>query len=97
MVDIISINEKNEKRYKEVQERIAALEAVLGYQHDESGNSLSKRAHREGGMTETFYRKLQERHPVEYEEMVQLEVERMQLEKELGIEDKLEKLLAEME
>ena len=94
MADIISINKKTEKRYKEVKERIAELEAVLGYQHDESGNSLSKRARREGGMTETLYQKLQKRHPAEYEE---LEAERMQLEKELGIEDELEKFLAEME
>lgn len=97
MADIISINEKNEKRYKEVQGRIAELEAVLGYQRDEEGNSLSKRARREGGMTETFYRRLQKRHPAEYEELVHLEAERMQLEKELGIEEELEKFLAEME
>lgn len=97
MADIISINKKTEKRYKEVKERIAELEAVLGYQHDESGNSLFKRARREGGMTETLYQKLQKRHPAEYEELVHLEAERMQLEKELGIEDELEKFLAEME
>ena len=97
MSDIISINEKTEKRYKEVRERIAELEAILGYQRDKNSNSLSKRARREGSMTETFYRKLQERHPAEYEELVHLEAEKMQLEKELGIEDELEKLLAEME
>lgn len=85
------------KRYEEINTRLTELNTILGYQRDERGDSLSKRARKEGGLTEALYRKIQEKHAAEYEEMVRLEAEKVQLEDELGITNDIEQMLAEMD
>lgn len=92
MAQIIDINKKTVERYKEISGRIEELEKILGYDRDENGNSLSRRSS-ENMFAARKMEQLKRKNPDAYKEMLALEAEQVELEKQLGLDEAYEEMM----